>query len=58
MCIRDSSLKEFELLYLLASHRNRVFTREQLLELIWGYEYSGETRTVDVHAVSYTHLGV
>ena len=43
------SLKEFELLYLLASHRNRVFTREQLLELIWGYEYSGETRTVDVH---------
>ena len=43
------TLKEFELLYLLASHRNRVFTREQLLELIWGYEYSGETRTVDVH---------
>ncbi|WP_440320633.1 winged helix-turn-helix domain-containing protein [Laedolimicola sp.] len=43
------SLKEFELLYLFASHRNRVFTREQLLELIWGYEYSGETRTVDVH---------
>jgi len=43
------SLKEFELLYLLASHRNRVFTREQLLELVWGYEYSGETRTVDVH---------
>lgn len=43
------SLKEFELLYLLASHRNRVFTREQLLGLIWGYEYSGETRTVDVH---------
>ncbi|MBQ8184330.1 MAG: response regulator transcription factor [Lachnospiraceae bacterium] len=43
------SLKEFELLYLLATHRNRVFDREQLLELIWGYEYSGETRTVDVH---------
>lgn len=43
------SLKEFELLYLLASHRNRVFTREHLLGLIWGYEYSGETRTVDVH---------
>jgi len=43
------ALKEYELLYLLASHRNRVFTREQLLELVWGYEYSGETRTVDVH---------
>lgn len=43
------ALKEFELLYLLASHKNRVFTREQLLELVWGYEYSGETRTVDVH---------
>ena len=43
------SLKEFELLYLLASHRNRVFTREQLLDHIWGYEYIGDTRTVDVH---------
>lgn len=43
------SMKEFELLYLMASHRKRVFTREQLLELVWGYEYSGETRTVDVH---------
>ena len=43
------SRKEFELLYLLASHPKRVFGREQLLELIWGYEYMGETRTVDVH---------
>lgn len=43
------SLKEYELLYLLASHPNRVYTREQLLEQIWGYAYSGETRTVDVH---------
>ncbi|MCI8418321.1 MAG: response regulator transcription factor [Lachnospiraceae bacterium] len=43
------SRKEFELLYLLASHRNQVFGREQLLDLIWGYEYMGETRTVDVH---------
>ena len=43
------SLKEFELLHLFATHRNRVFDRDQLLELIWGYEYSGETRTVDVH---------
>lgn len=43
------SLKEYELLYLLVSHPNRVYTREQLLEQIWGYAYSGETRTVDVH---------
>lgn len=43
------SLKEYELLYLLASHPNRVYTREQLLEQIWGYAYLGETRTVDVH---------
>lgn len=46
------SRKEFDLLYWMASHRNRVFTREQLLEQIWGYEYSGETRTVDVHVRS------
>ena len=43
------SLKEFELLYLLASHRNRVFTREQLLETAWGYDYMGETNVVDVY---------
>ena len=41
--------KEFELLYYLAEHPNRVFTREQLLDQIWGYEYIGDTRTVDVH---------
>ena len=41
--------KEFELLYYLASNKNRVFTREQLLDQIWGYEYIGDTRTVDVH---------
>lgn len=41
--------KMFELLYLLASNPNRVFTREQLLDRIWGYEYTGLTRTVDVH---------
>lgn len=41
--------KELELLYFLASHPNQVFTREQLLDHIWGYEYIGETRTVDVH---------
>ncbi len=41
--------KELELLYFLASHPNQVFTREQLLDRIWGYDYIGETRTVDVH---------
>lgn len=41
--------KELELLYFLASHPNQVFTREQLLDHIWGYEYFGDTRTVDVH---------
>lgn len=41
--------KELELLYFLASHPNQVFTREQLLDHIWGYEYYGDTRTVDVH---------
>ena len=41
--------KELELLYFLASSPNQVFTREQLLDHIWGYEYMGDTRTVDVH---------
>ena len=41
--------KEFELLFFLASSPNQVFTREQLLNNIWGYEYAGDTRTVDVH---------
>lgn len=41
--------KELELLYFLAKHPNQVFTREQLLDQIWGYEYIGDTRTVDVH---------
>lgn len=41
--------KELELLYFLASSPNHVFTREQLLDNIWGYEYIGDTRTVDVH---------
>lgn len=45
----DMPPKELELLYFLASHPNQVFTREQLLDRIWGYEYVGETRTVDVH---------
>ncbi len=41
--------KELELLYFLAASPNQVFTREQLLDNIWGYEYLGDTRTVDVH---------
>lgn len=41
--------KELELLYYLAASPNQVFTREQLLDQIWGYEYVGDTRTVDVH---------
>lgn len=41
--------KELELLYFLSSSPNQVFTREQLLDHIWGYEYLGDTRTVDVH---------
>ena len=45
----DMPPKELELLYFLASNPNQVFTREQLLDHIWGYEYVGDTRTVDVH---------
>jgi len=45
----DFPPKEFELLSFLAQHPGRVFTREQLLDRIWGYEYVGDTRTVDVH---------
>ncbi len=41
--------KELELLYFLAASPNHVYTREQLLDQIWGYEYVGDTRTVDVH---------
>ncbi len=47
--IIDMPPKELELLYFLASSPNQVFTREQLLDNIWGYEYLGDTRTVDVH---------
>ncbi len=43
------TLKEFELLCLLISEKGRVFTRAQLLDKIWGYEFDGESRTVDVH---------
>lgn len=45
----DMAPKELELLYFLAKTPNHVYTREQLLDKIWGYEYIGDTRTVDVH---------
>ena len=45
----SSPPKELELLYFLAENKNQVFTREQLLDKIWGYEYVGDSRTVDVH---------
>jgi DNA-binding response OmpR family regulator len=45
----DVPPKELELFYFLASHPNQVFTREQLLEKLWGYDFAGDTRTVDVH---------
>lgn len=47
--IIDMPPKELELLYFLSKSPNQVFTREQLLDNIWGYEYIGDTRTVDVH---------
>jgi two-component system OmpR family response regulator len=43
------SPKEFDLLVFLAANKSLVFSRDQLLEKVWGYEYSGDTRTVDVH---------
>lgn len=45
----DLSLKEFELLLLLIKHPGRVYSRDELLNLIWGIDYDGENRTVDVH---------
>ena len=47
--VLDTPPKELELLYFLASHPNRVFTREELLEDVWGFDYYGDSRTVDVH---------
>ncbi len=47
--ILDLSPKEFELLVFLARNRGRAFTRDYLLEKVWGYDYVGDTRTVDVH---------
>ena len=45
----DVPPKELELLYFLASNSNRVFTRDQLLDKVWGFDYLGDSRTVDVH---------
>lgn len=45
----ELTLKEFELLSYLMEHRNRVVTRDELLDHIWGYDYDGETRTLDMH---------
>ena len=45
----DIPPKELELLYFLASNFNRVFTRDQLLDKVWGFDYLGDSRTVDVH---------
>ncbi|RMH45147.1 MAG: DNA-binding response regulator [Deltaproteobacteria bacterium] len=45
----DFTHQEFELLRFLAQHRGRVFTRDQLLQRVWGYQYGGGTRTVDIH---------
>ena len=45
----DVPPKELELLYFLASNYNRVFTRDQLLDKVWGFDYLGDSRTVDVH---------
>ncbi|MEE2991739.1 MAG: winged helix-turn-helix domain-containing protein [Gemmatimonadota bacterium] len=45
----DLTLKEYELLKYLAMHRSRVFTRDDLLTAVWGYNYFGGPRTVDVH---------
>ena len=45
----DTPPKELELLYYLASNPNRVFTRDQLLDEVWGFEYYGDSRTIDVH---------
>ncbi len=45
----DTPPKEMELLYYLASSPNRVYTRNQLLDVVWGFEYLGDSRTVDVH---------
>ena len=46
---QDFTPKEFELIRFLARHPGKVFSRDQLLEQVWGYDYAGDSRTVDVH---------
>jgi two-component system response regulator ResD len=48
--------KEIEILYMLASNPGQVFTREQLLNRVWGYDFAGETRTVDTHKIGRAHV--
>lgn len=47
--IIELAMKEYELLLLLVRNRNKALSREKILESIWGYDYIGETRTVDIH---------
>jgi two-component system, OmpR family, alkaline phosphatase synthesis response regulator PhoP len=51
----DLRMKEFDLLLTLAENPNVVFTRERLLDVVWGYNFAGETRTVDVHVAHLRH---
>ncbi|NWF69437.1 MAG: response regulator transcription factor [Chloroflexi bacterium] len=51
----DLRMKEFDLLLTLAENRGVVFTREKLLDVVWGYDFAGETRTVDVHVAHLRH---
>ncbi len=51
----DLRLKEFDLLLMLAENKDVVFTRERLLDVVWGYNFAGETRTVDVHVAHLRH---
>ncbi|KXK22878.1 MAG: putative OmpR family two-component response regulator, partial [Chloroflexi bacterium OLB15] len=51
----DLRVKEFDLLMTLAEHKGMVFTREKLLDVVWGYDFAGETRTVDVHIAHLRH---
>lgn len=51
----DLRVKEFDLLLMLAENKGMVFTREKLLDVVWGYDFAGETRTVDVHIAHLRH---
>lgn len=53
--VENLTLKEFELLYFMASHPKIVFSREQLLNNVWGYDYAGDGRTVDTHVKMLRH---